>query len=630
MGLFNSLKDAANKALTVADQNLSKAVDTASSLLISEPEQQQPEKDLNDILYDLVYKKKRYEKAIEVCSKHIHSNEAWERAVAYNYRAICYLNNANAIPTDFSEFSDEERSRDDFDRLLQENREERNNLLATALNDIDVSLRICEENNLAWYDFSALDKGQILWNMAELDEARRWFILAMGSSIEEVRSDAKSNYEEITKRILNIRNNYQSLAQEQKEMREVCEADGDSEEDIQETLKLVEDTILSRKFENLFSFGERQFLFVVKNTDKIAGCYDSEGIINWVFTLNQIPGSIIFPVGHPQANTLYIAHPAQKGVYLPFEGAEEKIFHEKIEEFCRLAQCLGATEISFRSLKGESISENFSERLSSDINMGVMGEAMGVGYGGTSAGNRSGECRKEVGYSYSLQPKTAYIPSDVPWLDIDKSWQVFVRQRMESNLLSYTKRISSSEAINLSNSLSTSVKSSFENLMLNVNGNFSIESDSTFSRNTSSEWEIQIQFASLDELELIEQNEESDSQPTKQIEQQSSASLSDAEEKYKEEVLFILEDGEITDTERRFLERKRIKLGLSEEQAAKVEALCSPSLTDAEKEYIEIYKEIVGEDEITDRKRRMLNREAESLGLSETRVRELESSIKID
>ena len=38
----------------------------------------------------------------------------------------------------------------------------------------------------------------------------------------------------------------------------------------------------------------------------------------------------------------------------------------------------------------------------------------------------------------------------------------------------------------------------------------------------------------------------------------------------------------------------------------------------------------VGEDEITDRKRRMLNREAESLGLSETRVRELESSIKID
>ena len=61
-----------------------------------------------------------------------------------------------------------------------------------------------------------------------------------------------------------------------------------------------------------------------------------------------------------------------------------------------------------------------------------------------------------------------------------------------------------------------------------------------------------------------------------------------------------------------------------------MEALCSPSLTDAEKEYIEIYKEIVGKDEVSDRKRRMLNREAESLGLSEERAKELEKSLLSD
>ena len=161
--------------------------------------------------------------------------------------------------------------------------------------------------------------------------------------------------------------------------------------------------------------------------------------------------------------------------------------------------------------------------------------------------------------------------------------------------------------------------------MLNVNGNFSIETDSTFSRSTNSEWEIQIQFASLDELELIERHEESDLQSAKQIEQQSSASLSEAEEKYKEEVLFILEDGEITDTERRFLERKRIKLGLSEEQAAYVESLCVSGLRDEEKEYFELYREIVGEGGMTDRKRKMLDREAISLGISLERARELEN-----
>ena len=394
-------------------------------------------------------------------------------------------------------------------------------------------------------------------------------------------------------------------------------------------LELFEETVEGRKFEKLYSFGERQFLFIVKNTDKIAGCYDTDGIISWVFTLNQIPGSIVFPVGHPQANTLYIAHPAQKGLYLPYEGAEEKIFHEKIEDFCRLAQCLGATEISFRSLKGESVSESFSQRLSYEAELGVKGKSGGTGYSGANASSRSAERHKEVGYSYTLHPKTAYIPSDISWLDIDKSWQVFVKQRMESNLLSYTKRISSSEAINLSKSLSSSVKASFENLMLKVNGNYCIESDSTFSSSSNSEWEIQIQFASLDELELSEQHI-TDEPATKQIEQPSISPLTEGEEKYKEEVLFILEDGEITETGRRFLERKRVKLGLTNEQATKVEALCLPSLSDAEKEYLEIYKEIVGLGPVTDRKRRMLDREAESLGIQSDRVQELEALSNVE
>ena len=69
---------------------------------------------------------------------------------------------------------------------------------------------------------------------------------------------------------------------------------------------------------------------------------------------------------------------------------------------------------------------------------------------------------------------------------------------------------------------------------------------------------------------------------------------------------------------------------MSEEQAAKVEALCVPTLSDADKEYLEIYKEIVGDAPITDRKRRMLNREAESLGLSDERVRELEETVNVE
>ena len=412
-------------------------------------------------------------------------------------------------------------------------------------------------------------------------------------------------------------------------MRKLFEEDGYPQDFIENEIKDKERLAEEGRFTNHYTFGERQFIFVVKSLDKIAGCFDREEIINWVFTLDKMPRELIFPVGHPQANTLYVAHPAQKGVYLPYEGAEEQIFHEKVEDFCRLAQCLGATEIAFRSIKGETVSEGFSQRLNVGGSVGVKGISVGSEFSRNQSGSHSIEQHKEVGYSYSLQPKQAYVPTDLNWLDIDKSWQSFVKQRMEGNILSYTKRISSSEAVNISNSLQMSAKASFENLMANVNGNYSIERDTTFSHNQSSEWEIRIQFASLDELEqnglavALQQTEQIAAVSDKET-------LTEAEEKYKEEVLFILEDGEITETERRFLERKRIKLGLSEEQAAKVEALCVPTLSDADKEYLEIYKEIVGDAPITDRKRRMLNREAESLGLSDERVRELEETVNVE
>lgn len=622
MGLLKSLKGAAASIMDVADKKLSNVVDTASSYLQTEKQPAAPVKNLNEILNPL-YEKGKYQKAIEICNKNIYSDDMWDRAVAYNYRAVCYKKLAEDVKGNWQDFSEEERAQENFTELLDSGSAEKKNLLTSALNDIDASLRICEKNELMWYDIAALDKAGILWDMHNLDEARRWYIVSMKSQDENIRSNAKENYETITQRVLNLTNNFLSLEQEKQEMREACEANGDSEETIKEWMENIEDLLTSQKFENEYSFGDRQFLFIVKNTDKIAGCYDSDGIINWVFTLNQIPASIVFPVGHPQANTLYVAHPAQKGVYLPYEGAEDKVFHEKIEEFCRLAQCLGATEISFNSIKGEAISEDFSRRLNVGGSVGVKGNSVGGDYSRNESGSRAAELHKEVGYSYSLQPKQAYVPTDLNWLDIDKSWQSFVKQRMEGNILSYTKRISSSEAVNISNSLQMSAKASFENLMANVNGNYSIERDTTFSHNQSSEWEIRIQFASLDELDHNGQTVAS--QQTEQISLVSRHdTLIEAEERYKEEVIFILEDGEITETERRFLERKRVKLGLSEEQAAKVEALCMPSLSDAEKEYIEIYKEILGDGPITDRKRRMLIREAESLGIPEERIAELE------
>ena len=89
----------------------------------------------------------------------------------------------------------------------------------------------------------------------------------------------------------------------------------------------------------------------------------------------------------------------------------------------------------------------------------------------------------------------------------------------------------------------------------------------------------------------------------------------------------MLEDGSIGDAERRLLERKRQKFGVSEERAKLIEESCAPSLSEEEIEYIEIYKDMLKDGEISERRRKILNKEAESLGIPQSRVNELEEMV---
>ena len=102
---------------------------------------------------------------------------------------------------------------------------------------------------------------------------------------------------------------------------------------------------------------------------------------------------------------------------------------------------------------------------------------------------------------------------------------------------------------------------------------------------------------------------------------------SDEEEEYMDEVKACMEeDGEISKGERRLLEKLRIKRGISQKRAAELEAsLSNPTLTDAEQEYLDEYRECLDEDgEISAGERRLLNRLRSKLGISEARASELE------
>ena len=113
--------------------------------------------------------------------------------------------------------------------------------------------------------------------------------------------------------------------------------------------------------------------------------------------------------------------------------------------------------------------------------------------------------------------------------------------------------------------------------------------------------------------------------------QQGGSSMTTAEQEYLTEYKECLASngGEFSDSERRLLERMRKSLGISVKRAAELEDSLTPALqlTEVESEYLEEYKQCAVGGNITDSERRLLDRMKKTLGISDERAAEIESSI---
>ena len=102
------------------------------------------------------------------------------------------------------------------------------------------------------------------------------------------------------------------------------------------------------------------------------------------------------------------------------------------------------------------------------------------------------------------------------------------------------------------------------------------------------------------------------------------------EQKYIEEIKFMLEDdGMIDEQERKILDNMLDVLNISSERAQQLEVIVlnKGDLTKEEKEYLVKVKSFISDGAISDRERRMLNRLANLLGISEQRAVELENQL---
>ena len=371
-------------------------------------------------------------------------------------------------------------------------------------------------------------------------------------------------------------------------------------------------------FTSEYDYKDRKFIMPI-NDNQIAGCW-AENVDT--FRMSNIPSCIKFPVGHPLAGELYIGHPYNSSVYVPYEGSEDVFFVDKIHELCYLLQCLGAEEISITSIKGKSIDElnNADATVGGNANIKAASLSGEYVHSASVERNTSSNIQRTISQKFDPMQKP-YVPEGLIWFPEQTKWQRLVDSRLNGNLLEYSEFVSTSDTKFVSSSERTTIKASAEYLWAKIDGNAELKSESQFKESVETQWKVEVKFRSIKQFV-----EESAERTNASNLSKGSAKLTTNEQEYIDSLKdFLEDDAEITPHERKMLDRIRQKLGISEERAAELETSLKPQLTEDEQEYLEMYHEYEAKGEITEKERRRLEKFAGALNIPSNRIIELEN-----
>ena len=365
-------------------------------------------------------------------------------------------------------------------------------------------------------------------------------------------------------------------------------------------------------------------IITVSNTDKL---FKSEHIT--LLNINQLP-EVQFPMSHPKNNQTYIAHPYKTDSYLPIENYDYELLNDRLNEFFYFLQCLGATSITFETIEEESKEENThsNTKVDADVKAKVTQVKVGVGY--ENAMNSSLRNYLKMERTQTFNPtKRPYIPNDLVWYPNEFTWQRLAQQRLNGNFLTHNEVLSSSQTQTLSSSEIMDVNAELKMLFTSVKASVHYQGEKDIKQNKDFSCRISVEFKPMEDFP--EEVAVIDITPEIVVENVPKLSLTtDDEARYLEEVRFMLEDdGEIDARECTILERFRTRYNITPERAKELEAqaIANAQRTPAEQEYLEEYKNSLQNGVISERERRLLNRLATALGIDKARVAELEKKV---
>lgn len=394
-----------------------------------------------------------------------------------------------------------------------------------------------------------------------------------------------------------------------------------------------------------YRYNDRRVI-TVSETDKLY-----RGELTSLLNIDMLP-SIEFPIGHPKSDDTYVCHPAKMNFYIPIENYESQLLDDRINEYCYLLQCLGATSIFIENTKEEILlkekNDNSVQFFDLQVDNAVLGglgklKSLITKDGKKSSGITIDTSQDSIGEDKSntnskfqkeqfLNPsKKPYIPEGLVWLKQEPSWQRIAQQRLSGNLLQHNEFVSSSQNRVLNQTEINKLKSELNVVFVEVNGHKNnIQKINTFSQNDD-EWVIKVAFKPLEEFEQVNSTQDLNNlTEEKTVSSKTNVSISKIEQNYLNEILFMMEDdNEVDEKERSMLNRYRIRYEISEERAIELENSLKNNqqekLSLDEKEYLDELKNILEEEKtIDDKSRRLLDRFSVLLGIDKERALELE------
>lgn len=371
-----------------------------------------------------------------------------------------------------------------------------------------------------------------------------------------------------------------------------------------------------------------------------------------------------FPPPGAIPGQLYVGHPFKAEYYFPIEDYENYLFESQSMELSRVLQCLGATKVRTELIKGSSTTntQKSNSTSSSQNSNHTSAGADGRIYSGEATRNidesqnsqteqhsrNSSQIGKSINIDGEYNPiYKPYIPSDLIWYEHIEIWQSIAKQRLAGHLTTIKIDLSTKNVEQVSEKELENINEEHKQLLKVKGGSLFVKGTATSNTSSSTsqskemnmdskkkestELRIWVEFAPIETLTVeppilpkndIRQQPELENQSTKYTE---------AEIEYIEFLHDMIEDGTIEEASRRVLERRRVKLGLSEEKAAAIEneILNKSNFTEIELDFIHEIEFCFEDDGIIDESEmRMLNRKRDKLGITEERSAELIEFVK--